>query len=181
MTKAADEITVRRATEADAEAYRDIRLEALQAHPEAFSAAYEVEAARSLDVWQTRLRSHARSDSMLAFAQLGDRLVGLTGIFRGASAKTRHSAMIFSVYVRPEARGRGVGRQLIQACLAWAAEQGITVVKLAVVTTNTAAISLYAACGFQVYGIEPQAILWNGVYYDELLMVYNLTNRPDRS
>jgi hypothetical protein len=43
-------------------------------------------------------------------------------------------------------------------------------VKLAVVTTNTPAVRCYARCGFAVYGIEPQAICYDGVFYDELLM-----------
>jgi RimJ/RimL family protein N-acetyltransferase len=43
-------------------------------------------------------------------------------------------------------------------------------VKLAVVTTNASAIRCYIQCGFRVYGVEPQVIYYDGVYYDELLM-----------
>jgi len=48
--------------------------------------------------------------------------------------------------------------------------QEVKIVKLAVVTTNTGAIRCYARCGFQVYGIEPQALCYDSVFYDELLM-----------
>jgi len=36
------------------------------------------------------------------------------------------------------------------------------------------AIRLYTKCGFQVYGVDPQVIKANGIFYDELLMVRNL-------
>jgi RimJ/RimL family protein N-acetyltransferase len=45
------------------------------------------------------------------------------------------------------------------------------VVKLAVVTTNTAAIRCYARLDFKVYGVEPQAICHQATFYDELLMI----------
>lgn len=45
------------------------------------------------------------------------------------------------------------------------------IVKLAIVTTNTPTIRCYVRCGFSVYGIEPRAIYYDGVFYHELLMV----------
>jgi RimJ/RimL family protein N-acetyltransferase len=63
-----------------------------------------------------------------------------------------------------------IGEALIGECLAWARTQGLAVVKLGVVTTNTSAIRCYARCGFTVFGVEPKAIFYDGVYYDELLM-----------
>jgi RimJ/RimL family protein N-acetyltransferase len=47
---------------------------------------------------------------------------------------------------------------------------------LAVVTTNAAAISCYARCGFKVYGTEPQALYYDSVMYDELLMARILSD-----
>jgi RimJ/RimL family protein N-acetyltransferase len=59
---------------------------------------------------------------------------------------------------------------LVAACVNWARTLGVRIVKLAVVTTNTAAIRCYARCGFRVYGVEPQALYYDGVFHDELLM-----------
>jgi len=42
---------------------------------------------------------------------------------------------------------------------------------LIVITTNPAAINGYIRAGFRVYGVEPQVIYYDGMYYDELLMV----------
>jgi RimJ/RimL family protein N-acetyltransferase len=63
-----------------------------------------------------------------------------------------------------------IAEGLIAGCIEWARSQGVKVVKLAVITTNAAAIRCYARCGFSVYGIEPQAICSAGASYDELLM-----------
>jgi RimJ/RimL family protein N-acetyltransferase len=43
-----------------------------------------------------------------------------------------------------------------------------------VITPNTPAIRCYARCGFEVYGVEPQAIFYDNVFYDELLMAMKL-------
>jgi len=44
-------------------------------------------------------------------------------------------------------------------------------VKLGVAATNASALKSYLRLGFRVYGVEPQVIFYDGVYYDELLMV----------
>jgi RimJ/RimL family protein N-acetyltransferase len=59
----------------------------------------------------------------------------------------------------------------MEACLGWARERGVEIVKLGVTNKNVAAIRFYAACGFHAYGIEPKALWHNDRYYDELLMV----------
>jgi RimJ/RimL family protein N-acetyltransferase len=53
----------------------------------------------------------------------------------------------------------------------WAQAQKLVLVKLEVISANTAAIRCYTRCGFTVYGVDPQVIYSDGVYYDELMMV----------
>ena len=164
-------VTIRPGREEDAPAYRDLRLEALRNHPEAFSSDYETALAKPIDYWTKRLRLHdPDSEVMLYFAAHGQQLVGMGGITHTDAPKQKHSAYIVSMYVRPEWRGQGVAEALIDACLEWGRGQGITIVKLGVSTVNTPAIRCYARCGFEVYGTEPQAIHHGGVFYDELLM-----------
>jgi L-amino acid N-acyltransferase YncA len=78
---------------------------------------------------------------------------------------------VWGVYVRAAWRGRRVADRLIEACIEWARPHGVRVAKLAVITSNAAAIRCYLRCGFSVYGVEPQVIHVDGVYHDELLMV----------
>ncbi len=51
--------------------------------------------------------------------------------------------------VAPEARGRGVGRRLVQACLDRARAEGASEVVLCSMTTMTAAHGLYRSLGFE--------------------------------
>jgi ribosomal protein S18 acetylase RimI-like enzyme len=52
------------------------------------------------------------------------------------------------LYVRPEARGRGVGAELVRHAARWLADQDVEVVELTVLASNRAALSAYERLGF---------------------------------
>jgi len=155
----------------DAAAYRTLRLAGLRAHPEVFGADYTTSAARPIEYWQERMQSGAGGEHGITYvADAAGDLIGMTALVRNDLAKTRHAGSIFGVYTHPDWRGIGVADALLEACVTYALELGLRVIRLGVVTTNANAIRLYQRCGFQVYGVEPEAIQHDGVYYDELLM-----------
>lgn len=162
-------LTIRPAQVGDAPLFRELRLEALRRHPEAFSSDLRANEQQPMEHWQERLRDLGEK-GMIYFAEHDQSLVGMTGIVRGYSPKTEHSATIWGVYVRSEWRGQRVATGLLEACMDWARGHGVRIVKLAVVATNAAAIRLYLRHGFRVYGVEPQALVYEGRSYDELLM-----------
>jgi ribosomal protein S18 acetylase RimI-like enzyme len=162
-------MTIRRTTAADALALWEIRLEGLKTAPEAFGSDFETDSQRPESFWVERATGSETSATFVAEDETGC-FVGLAGIVTDGRKKTGHSGSIVSVYVRPEARGKGVGDGLILACLDRAREQGVARVRLAVVTTNAPAINLYLRHGFRVYGVEPDVIRVDGQSYDELLM-----------
>jgi GNAT superfamily N-acetyltransferase len=51
--------------------------------------------------------------------------------------------------VAPEARGRGVGRRLVEACIEWAKARGVRQLVLASNSQLGAAIQLYRSLGFE--------------------------------
>jgi RimJ/RimL family protein N-acetyltransferase len=164
-------VIIRSATEEDASAYRDLRLEALRNHPVAFSADYQVNLAKPMTYWIERLQvNRADSAIMTYFAVHDQKLIGTSSIVCTTSPKERHSATIVGMYVQPDWRGFHIAEELVTACIDWARTREAKIVKLGVTTTNTAAIRCYARCGFRVYGIEPQSLYHDGVFYDELLM-----------
>ena len=57
-----------------------------------------------------------------------------------------------SVYVAQAARGRGVGRALLQAAIASSEAAGIWTLQAGVFPENAASLALHAACGFRVVG-----------------------------
>jgi RimJ/RimL family protein N-acetyltransferase len=159
----------------EAGALRALRLEALRDHPEAFGADYEHSAAQPEAEWAEWIAAEQENNDKRTFVAVAeDEPAGMAGVVRGNWPKTRHGAHIWGVYVRPAWRGRGLGAALVTAAMDWARGQGVEVVRLAVVTTNAAAVRCYARCGFNVYGVEPMALKVEGAMLDELLMVKRL-------
>jgi RimJ/RimL family protein N-acetyltransferase len=149
----------------DADAFRDLRLEALRMSPEAFGSTYEAESARPAEFFVQRL---AGSTVFGGFA--GEALLGMAGFKQEEGLKDRHKAMLWGLYVRPAARGSGLSRALVEAVLDHARGR-VEQVTLAVVVDNEAAHRLYLAVGFVQYGLQPEALKQDGRYYDERLMV----------
>ncbi len=164
-------ITIRPAVPEDAAWVRELRLEALADYPEAFAADYEITAAESAARWAERITRYAADGAdVICIAAVEDRLIGMMGLGCGHWPKTRRGGILWGAYVNAAWRGLRVAEALIDECVAWARAQGLVVVKLGVITTNTPAIRCYARCGFTIYGIDPKVICYNGVFYDELLM-----------
>lgn len=164
-----DGYSIRHAKAEDIETYRELRLEALKNHPENFGQDYDDAASRDLEHWENTLKINPK-EKALFFAEQNSQLIGMTGVYRNLSKKSHHGATVWGVYVRPDWRGKRISETLIQACLKWAREQQITIVKLAAVTNNIPAVHCYERCGFTIYGREPKAIHYDDVYYDEYLM-----------
>lgn len=163
MTRPEPEI--RLLTGVDALAYRDIRLEGLRCHPEAFASTFEDERETPLDRFNELF-----AQSQIFGALLAQRLVGVVGLRANAGVKLRHKATIWGMYVRREARQYGIGERLIEAAVAHAPGH-VEQLQLSVVTENEAARRLYAKAGFIEYGHQINALKHGGRYYDDILMV----------
>ncbi len=166
-------LILRDAVVTDADAFRDLRLQALRDHPEAYSSDLSQFVDSPTAYWQGRLADLGNSGTLILAFHDGA-AVGICGIYREASPKVQHTATIYAVYVQPAWRGLKLTEAMIHVCLDWARGHGVNVVKLAVVCGNTPAIRVYTRLGFTVYGVEPKSTLVNGVYHDQLLMVLSL-------
>jgi len=157
---------VRQLTSDDVEAFRTIRLEALQDSPEAFGGDYAHESQQPIESF---LRQITHSAIFGAFA--ASTLKGVVGLFWDSAEKRRHLGHLYTVYVSPDARGTGMGLPIIEAALTYAQSRGLLQVMLGVAVPNTPAIKLYRRAGFEIYGTEPRSLFVNGRYIDEHLMV----------
>lgn len=171
---------IRTLTEADVESYWALRLQALRDSPEVFSSVYEEQIKLPLHEVQQRLKTQSVPDNFIVVAILEDQFVGMTGVYRQDSAKVRHKANIWGVFVVPEQRGKGIARALLTEAIARARHiSGVEQVHLSVITKNIAALSLYESLGFTTYGIEPHALKVNGVHIDEAHMMMFLDPLSD--
>jgi RimJ/RimL family protein N-acetyltransferase len=156
---------IRRLEPADAALYREIRLEALQKNPEAFGSTFEKENAQPLSWFEAAI---CRADIFGGF--LDERLMGIAGFTVKEGTKHAHKGVLWTMYVRSDARKFGLGKILVAAVLDHARER-VEMVQLSVVSENEAARRLYEAMGFVEYGFEKRAHKHGGRYYDKVLMV----------
>lgn len=164
---------IRRLLPADAGAFQDLRLRGLLESPTAFGSSYEEEVDRSIPAIAASL-AEGTGRNMFG-ALIDNQLVGVVGVGREPALKQLHRGFIRSMYVAPQARGRGIGKALMQEAVHFArAMPGLRQLTLTVTAGNSAALATYKGFGFKVYGTAPAALQVQGIYYDEIQMVYHL-------
>lgn len=153
----------------DAEALFVLRRHALEDAPLAFAASPEDDRASSPDAVREDL---SRGPDSAVFGALDEDLLGMIGLYREPKRKMAHKLYLWGMYVRPEGRGRGIARALLQAALAHARTlDGVTQVQISVTEDADAARALYEEFGFRVWGTEPDAIRHGGRGVSTLHMV----------
>jgi ribosomal protein S18 acetylase RimI-like enzyme len=138
-------VVVREVTQEDWETLRDVRLAALREAPSAFGSSYAREAPFTEEQWRGRISD--RSVTFFAYLPESAEPAGLAGVYVPDGV-----ADVVSMWVRPSARGRGVGEALIGATADWAKARDHAALVLWVTESNTAARRLYDRCGFALTG-----------------------------
>jgi RimJ/RimL family protein N-acetyltransferase len=118
-----------------------------------------------------------RNDSFTLGAYVKNALAGVVSFSRDGEdrEKLRHKAIIFTMYVRKEFRGRGIARQLLEETLRRAKSiSGIEQINLIVVADNLGAARLYRQFGFEKFGNETNSVKWKEKYFAENHMALRL-------
>ena len=114
-------------------------------------------------------------DSTWFVAEYEGKIVGQcsVGLVRRRE-RYRHRAEVAFVIVKAFC-DLGIGGKMMEECLKWCKEKGVTQVELDVVATNTRAIRMYQGFGFQICGTTPKALRYpDGSYADDHRMILNL-------
>jgi GNAT superfamily N-acetyltransferase len=133
---------IRRLEPDEWEALRELRLEALEREPDAFGSLYAAEVERPAESWQ----EWAARDVWVA--EEDGRLLGLASWF---VRDEDGLPILISMYVRPEARGRSLGAQLVEAVCGDVRGHGHERIGLGV-TVGSPAKRFYERCGFVATG-----------------------------
>ncbi len=140
-------MTVTRITVEQWSLWRELRLQALEESPYAFSS--------TLAEWQgagdqeQRWRLRLENVDFNAIATLDDRNAGMvSGVLENGRVE------LISMWVAPFARGRKIGDALVDSVVRWAEGMNITTVELRVKEHNLQAIALYVRHGFKDVGID---------------------------
>ncbi len=87
----------------------------------------------------------------------GAGVTGTANMYANRGGPGAHVASA-SFMVASAARGRGVGRALVEDALSWARAAGFRAMQFnAVAETNAGAVSLYRSIGFSIVGTVPEA------------------------
>ena len=104
-----------------------------------------------------------------------NKIVGALGVSIDPREKIRHKGHVFGMYVVPEHAGQGIGRALVESCIAKARNlPGLEQLDLTVTESNARAKSLYGKAGFRAFGVAPKAIKVGDRYFDKCHMVLML-------
>jgi len=130
--------------------WREARLRMLREEAAYFSTRYE-DAVREPDaVWQGwTAEAAAGTDKVLYVAEVDSDVLGVVGGFRRLDPG---EVQLISLWVDPDARGRGVAQALIRAVAGWARERGAERVVLFVQEANAPGRALYLRAGFRPTG-----------------------------
>jgi RimJ/RimL family protein N-acetyltransferase len=133
---------VTRLVESDWRVFATLRLQALTDTLGTADPQYRQEVTFTAAQWRRRLRAHAQ----FAVCTTNGHLVGLIG----AQRQSVEAVYLYSLWLEPGMRGRGLGYELVSAAIDWARTQRARIVTLRVDVANAAARGVYEQLGFGV-------------------------------
>ena len=123
----------------------------------------------SEQAWSEEL-ARERDDNISIVACVHGEVVGHLALSIYMSPRTRHSGH-FGIAVRDDWQGKGIGTELMKACVDFADNWlGLTRLDLRVYVDNAPAIALYKKFGFEIEGTHRRFAFRNGEYVDAHVM-----------
>ena len=142
---------------------------------EAVAAVYEEGIATRLATFETAAPGWADWDAAhlaghrLVADEAGE-VVGFAALAPVSSRCVYEGVAEESVYVAERARGRGVGRALLEALVAGSERDGIWTLQAGIFPENRASLALHHACGFRTVGIRERIGRLDGAWRDVVLL-----------
>jgi ribosomal protein S18 acetylase RimI-like enzyme len=160
-------VTVRALTVAEAGLYAGLRRQMLRESPWAFGADPVTDRRSDAAVVAQAL---AEAEGKPGYAIIGaihpgavPALLSTAVVIQESGPKRRHVASVFSVYTAPQARGLGLGREVMRRVISTAQGwPGVEMLELSVSQRAQAARALYASLGFVAWGRQPDALRVDG-------------------
>ena len=102
--------------------------------------------------WESWDKAH-RPDCRLV-AREGAQMLGWAALSRVSERCAYGGVAEVSVYVSDAARGRGVGRRLLEELVRASEEAGIWTLQAGIFPENVSSLSIHQHCGFRVVGVR---------------------------
>ena len=104
--------------------------------------------------WSHFDRSHRHDCRLVARERAGSRVLGWTALTAYSSRRVYLGVAWESVYVAADARGRGLGRALLEAVIPASEEVGLWTLLAGVLADNAPSLALHENVGFRRVGIQ---------------------------
>lgn len=122
-----------------------------------------------LDRIEAFVKESVSTDAIQFFAVYRGTVVGWADIFPSWPHAVSHCGSL-GMGIHPDYRSQGLGRRLLAACIDKAWARGLTRIELEARADNERAIALYERFGFKHEALKAQAMRFDGVYFDTVLM-----------
>lgn len=119
--------------------------------------------------WEAWDSAHMREPRLAARDGAG-RLLGWAALTPVSGRCVYAGVGDLSVYVASAARGRGVGRALLQSLIEASERAGIWTLQAGIFPENVASLELHRRCGFREVGRREKIGSMNGIWRDVLLL-----------
>lgn len=161
-------IKIIRLNEDQWEEYKKIRLESLQADPQAFKATYAEAVVRPNDFWIGRLKD---KNSIFIMAKDFENVVGIIGAVLHKDDIDHQTAEIINVYIDRDYRGLGISNKLLKAMIdEIKLHLEIQKITLWVSELQQETKDFYESFGFNEVGRRKNIVKVGNVYYDAIDM-----------
>jgi phosphinothricin acetyltransferase len=118
--------------------------------------------------WEAWDAAHLRKHRLVA--RRGDEIVGWAAAVPVSGRCVYAGVAEHSVYVAASARGRGVGRRLLEALIASTEQAGIWTLQTGIFPENAVSIRLHQRCGFRIVGTRERIGHHQGRWRDVILL-----------
>ena len=118
----------------------------------------------AMEHWRELQRRHVEKHGIILIAENEGRPVGWAFAYDEAAevfvveAERRHG-FLAELYVAPDARGKGLGRALIEGCEVWARSRGHKLLTVGVLAKNPSAVRAYEGAGYAPYSMTMRRYL----------------------
>lgn len=103
-------------------------------------------------------------------AYIEKNIVGWIALTPFSSREVYKGVAEVTLYVASNARGKGVGKRLLQECIDLGKKEGFWTLQTKIFSKNKPSLGLFENCGFRKVGVREKLGMRDGRWYDNVLM-----------
>ncbi|HEX2722545.1 MAG TPA: GNAT family N-acetyltransferase [Gemmatimonadaceae bacterium] len=123
----------------------------------------------SVPTWEQWDKAHLPNCRLVARG-IDDGLYGWAALLPVSARPVYAGVAEVSIYIASAARGKGVGKRLLNALITESEKDGRWTLQAGIFPENEASVAMHLACGFRIVGRRARIGCHHGVWRDNLLL-----------